>query len=337
MMIFSFAAFLAAVLGCVITGQNILWALWLGILLFSLLGLRQGHTVKELAAFAWKKGRTSLVVVPVFFLIGLVTGLWRASGTIAYFLYHGLRAISPPWFILMAFLLSALLSFALGTSFGVVGTAGVVLITMARSGGVDLAITAGAIVSGAYFGDRCSPMSSCASLVATCTGTELYPNVKEMLRTAVLPTLLTTVFFAAFSLQNPITAVDAGILNALAGGFSLHWAVLLPAALMLALPLAKVPVKWAMAASSAVALVLAAAMGFAGGFVGARVGNAGNKVVIQQVERTDSSAASGTAVASSGLLPRTRRKPAHCSYAFAPSFGTLRSCFLAVNFPFSSR
>lgn len=257
MMIFSFAAFLAAVLGCVITGQNILWALWLGILLFSLLGLRQGHTVKELAAFAWKKGRTSLVVVPVFFLIGLVTGLWRASGTIAYFLYHGLRAISPPWFILMAFLLSALLSFALGTSFGVVGTAGVVLITMARSGGVDLAITAGAIVSGAYFGDRCSPMSSCASLVATCTGTELYPNVKEMLRTAVLPTLLTTVFFAAFSLQNPITAVDAGILNALAGGFSLHWAVLLPAALMLALPLAKIPVKWAMAASAAVALLLA--------------------------------------------------------------------------------
>ena len=257
MMLFSFAAFLAAVITCVVTGWNLLWALWLGILLFALLGLRQGFAPRQIAAFAWKKGKTSLVVVPVLLLIGTVTGLWRCCGTISFFLYHGLRGISPQWFVLMAFVLSAVLSFALGTSFGVVGTGGVVLITMARSGGVDLAITAGAIISGAYFGDRCSPMSSCASLVATCTGTELYPNVREMLRTAALPTALAALFYTAASLRNPVSTMDTAVLNALTEGFTLHWALLLPAVLMLVLPLAKIPVKWAMAASSAVALVIA--------------------------------------------------------------------------------
>ena len=145
----AFAAFLAAVITCVVTGANLLWALWLGIALFAAVGLKRGYKMQEIAAFAWKKGKTSLVVVPVLLLIGTVTGLWRGCGTISYFLYHGLRSISPQWFILMAFLLCAVLSFALGTSFGVVGTGGVVFITMARSGGVSLALTAGAIISGA--------------------------------------------------------------------------------------------------------------------------------------------------------------------------------------------
>lgn len=257
MMVFSFAAFLAAVITCVVTGANLLWALWLGIALFAAVGLKRGYKMQEIAAFAWKKGKTSLVVVPVLLLIGTVTGLWRGCGTISYFLYHGLRSISPQWFLLMTFLLCAVLSFALGTSFGVVGTGGVVFITMARSGGVSLALTAGAIISGAYFGDRCSPMSSCASLVATCTETELYGNVKEMLRTGILPTVLTAVIYAVLSLRNPITVLDGAVLDALTDGFTLHWVLLLPALLMLALPLAKAPVKWAMAASSAVALVLA--------------------------------------------------------------------------------
>jgi NhaC family Na+:H+ antiporter len=251
-----FAVFLAAVAACLATGHSLLWALLLGLALFYGLGLRRGYSHRALAAMAWKKGRDAMIVVPVFLLIGTVTALWRSSGTIAFFLYYGLRGIAPGFFLLMAFLLSATLSFALGTSYGVTGTAGVVLITLARSGGVDLSLTAGAILSGAYFGDRCSPMSSCASLVAACTGTELYRNVREMLKTAALPTLLTAVIFAALSLHHPITAVDETVLSALSGNFSLHPVVLLPAALVLLLPLFKVPVKWAMAASAVAAFLL---------------------------------------------------------------------------------
>ena len=256
MILGAFAVFLAAVMGCVLTGQNLLWGLWLGIALFSAIALRRGHSAKAIASFAWKKGKTALIVIPVLITIGVVTGLWRSSGTIAYFLYYGLKSITPQWFVLMAFLLSAALSFALGTAFGVASTAGVVLITIARSGGVDLAVTAGAVVSGAFFGDRCSPMSSCAALVAACTGSELYPNIREMLRTAALPTALTVGFYALLSLFHPITTVDPAVLSALSGGFDLRFPVLIPAILMLLLPLFKIPVKRAMAVSALLALVL---------------------------------------------------------------------------------
>jgi NhaC family Na+:H+ antiporter len=160
----------------------------------------------------------------------------------------------------VAFLLSAVLSFALGTSMGVTGTAGLVLVTLARSGGVSLAMTAGAVLSGAYFGDRCSPMSSCATLVAACTDTELYRNVREMLRTGVLPTVLSTLFYGILSFRNPITTVDGAVLATLSEHFSLHWVVLLPALVMLVLPLAKVPVKRAMLVSTAIAFVLTTAL-----------------------------------------------------------------------------
>ena len=251
-----FALFLSSVAFCLIAGHKLLWALLLGLVLFTFLGLRRGFSVKALAAMAWERGKRSLIVLQVFLTIGMVTALWRTSGTIAFFLYYGLRSIAPEWFLLVAFLLCSLLSFALGTSMGVTGTAGVVLIILARSGGVNLAMTAGAVLSGAYFGDRCSPMSSCASLVAACTDTELYHNVREMLKTGALPTVLALMFYAVLSFRNPITTVDETVLSALSSHFSLHPAVLLPAVLMMVLPLLKVPVKWAMAVSAAIALIL---------------------------------------------------------------------------------
>ena len=257
---FCLGVFLAGVVACLALGRSLIWALLLGLALFSLLGLKKGFTPRQLAAMAWRQGRDSLIVVPVFLLIGMVTALWRASGTISFFLYYGLEGLRPASFLLVAFLLSAVLSFALGTCYGVTGTAGVVLITLARSGGVDLAVTAGAILSGAYFGDRCSPMSSCATLVAACTGTELYKNVREMLKTALLPTLLTVLAFGVLSRLHPIQRMDSAVLSALRENFDLHWTVLLPAVLMLVLPLAKVPVKWAMAASAATAFVLTVAL-----------------------------------------------------------------------------
>lgn len=256
MMAASFAVFLAVVLFSAVAGWNLLWALLFGIALFSAIALRRGHSLRAVAAMAWVKGRTALVVIPVLLIIGTVTGLWRASGTIACFLYHGLSSISPTWFVLMAFLLSAAMSFLLGSAFGVASTAGVVLITIARSGGVDLAVSAGAIVSGAFFGDRCSPMASGAALVAACTRSDLYTNIREMLKTGVLPTVLAVVFYGVISLKNPITTVDPAVLSALSGGFDLSLWTLLPAALMLSLPLFKVPIKIAMAASAALALVI---------------------------------------------------------------------------------
>ena len=92
-MILCFLMFMAAVVACLVTGKPLVWAILWGLLLFFVLGLRRGYSMKELAAMAWKKGKNALVVVPVFLMIGMVTGLWRSGGTISFFLYHGLYVL----------------------------------------------------------------------------------------------------------------------------------------------------------------------------------------------------------------------------------------------------
>ena len=169
----AFLLFFAAMLLCLVKGWALSWALGFALVLFFLLGLKEGWSVKELAKMAWTKMPKTFIVLRILFFIGLLTGLWRSSGTIAYFIYYGIRFITPSLFILIAFLLTVLLSFALGTSFGVTSTAGIVLMAIARAGGVNPLIAAGAIISGVYFGDRGAPTSSCAALVAAITETDL--------------------------------------------------------------------------------------------------------------------------------------------------------------------
>ena len=260
MLIACFVLFLAMVAGCLVTGLSVAWALLGGLILFWLLGLRQGFTHRQLWEMAWKKCRKSLIVVEVIFLIGIITGVWRVGGTISYCIVMGVELVTPGLFLVVAFLLCVALSYVLGTSYGVSSTMGVILMALARSGGVDPALAAGVILSGVYFGDRCSPASSAASLVAAVTDTDLYRNVRQMLRTALLPTLLTLGIYVVLSLRNPLARMDQSVLSALEGNFSITWLALLPAAVMVLLPLFKVPIKLAMLGSIAVAAVLAMAV-----------------------------------------------------------------------------
>lgn len=245
----AFSLFLAAMVLCLATESSMLTALAAGLVFFSAAALHRGFSLRSVAGMIAKSTRKSFIVLRVLLLIGLITALWRASGTIAFFVYYGIRLITPPLFVFIAFVLSAILSYALGTSFGVAGTAGVIFMALARSGGVSEVITAGAVISGAYFGDRCAPSSSCANLIAAITETRLYSNVRLMLKTGALATLLTLAGFFVFSLQNPISAVDPSIVTALLQSFDLSlWAVV-PALFMLLLPLLGVGVRWALGAS----------------------------------------------------------------------------------------
>lgn len=237
-----FALFLLAMAACLLLGYSSFWPLLLGLALFGLLGYRQGHTPQTMWRAAWREGCKILLVLRIFVIIGAITALWRSAGTIVYLIYYGIQAISPHVFILVVFLLTALLAYALGTSFGVVGTAGIVLMALARSGGVSEAVTAGAVLSGAYFGDRCSPASSSASLVAAVTQTRLYDNLRNMLRTGLLPTVATAAVYALLSARHPIAAVSESLLQALRESAVISPWALVPAVIMLALPLLKVPV-----------------------------------------------------------------------------------------------
>lgn len=252
----AFVIFGVSMLACIVTGASMVYALCAGLICFFLAALRRGFSVRDTLRMALSGAKRCAVVVRVLILIGLLTALWRSSGTIAFFVYYGVKLITPRLFILVAFALSALLSYAIGTSFGVAGTVGVIMLTIARAGGVNELITAGAVMSGAYFGDRCSPASSCANLVASVANVPLYDHVKRMLRSGLVPTLICVVLYFILSWFNPSSSLDAPMLSSIGQSFDLGWYVLIPAALMLLLPVFRVNVLIAMGASIVSAFVI---------------------------------------------------------------------------------
>ena len=256
-LIIGFGLFIIAMTASIMTGHSMIPALLLGLVIFMYLGVRRGYRLSQLAKWGLASTRESLIVIQVMLIIGLITASWRISGTIPVFVYYGIKVITPRFFLLITFLLACLLSYALGTSFGVSGTLGVIFIALARSGGVDPVITAGVILSGVYFGDRCSPAASSAHLVAGVTHTEIMTNIKYMLRTCVLPFILTVIIYAFLSVRNPIGSLDADIIRSFEETFTLSAIAFIPAVLMLVLPLIKVKVTNAILASAAAGILIA--------------------------------------------------------------------------------
>lgn len=255
-LILTILVFLIALVFCLIKGFSLAWALFLTFLLLFVCGLRRKHSVKELLQMVRKEIPSVLIVVRILCYVGLLTGLWRGCGTIAFFIWHGIRIVPPSLFLVLTFLLSALLSYAIGTSFGVTSTVGVMLISLARAGGVPVPVTAGVILSGVYFGDRGAPTSSCAALVSAITKTDHYSNVRFMLKTATLPFMLTLAVSVFFSIRNPIVTVDQSLLAEIASQYSISFLLLIPAIIMLLLPLFKVPIRICMIGSALAAFIL---------------------------------------------------------------------------------
>ena len=259
-LVLGFGVFLGGVAACMVWGKSLAWALLLGFSVFFLIGLRRGFRAGELTGMALKGGKTAFVVLRILILIGVLTGVWRAGGTIAYFVAMGLRLITPNSFILIAFLLPAVLCLAFGSSFGVSGTAGVILMTIARSGGANLAVAAGAALSGAYVGERLSPASSAAALVCAVSKVDQQKFQRRMWKDSLLPLGLSVVIYGLLSYVYPIQRVEPAILNALEECFELNWIAALPAAALLILPWLKVKAITAIAVSSLLAAVSAVAV-----------------------------------------------------------------------------
>lgn len=244
-----FLLFALCMAGALALNVTMLLPLGAGFCLFALLSVRRGFSLRQVLFFAAGSFRDSFIVVRILLLIGCLTGVWRQSGTIAYFVTLGVSLIPPRVFLLAVFLLSAMMSYAIGTSFGVTATAGVILITIARAGGVDPVLAAGAILSGVYVGDRGSPAASSANLVAVLTHTDMRDNVRQMLKTSLLPFFLCCAAYGGMSLLSPAPRLDTDILDRLAREFQLTWYCLLPAVLMIVLPFCGVKVRLAMGIS----------------------------------------------------------------------------------------
>ena len=202
--------------------RYIITALIIGYFVFMLIGIRMGYSIPDIFRMSLNGLKTALTLMIILLLIGVLTGSWRSAGSIVTFIYYGIQLIKPRLFLVVTFVLTCLMSYALGTSFGVAGTAGVIFMALARSGGVDPTITAGVILSGIYFGDRTSPASSTAFTVASVTGTDLYTNVRNMLKTGLIPWLICLAVYSFLSIKKPLAAVDHEVMNAFESVFNIH-------------------------------------------------------------------------------------------------------------------
>ena len=234
--------FCLALMACLVLRANILYALLAGLVIFTLHGRQQGFSWKELGKMIGAGVKTSASVLLVFPLIGMLTALWRACGTLPFIICCAVDLIRPQILLLMTFLLNCGVSMLTGTAFGTAATMGTICVSVGMSMGMDPVLLGGAMLSGVFFGDRCSPVSTSALLVSELTETNIYDNIKRMLKTALVPFLLSCGIYAALGMLKSGGGA-AGELWPLDGReMALHWVMCLPAVLILALSLLRVKV-----------------------------------------------------------------------------------------------
>ncbi len=210
--------------------------------------------MQELLKEALNGVKTIRNILITFVLIGSLTALWRASGTIPFIVSYASKLITPDIFLLMTFVLNCMVSFLIGTSFGTAATMGVICATMGAAMGVNQIMVGGAVLSGTFWGDRCSPISTSALLVSELTKTDIYDNIRQMFKTSAIPTLLAC---AAYTILGFCQNNNGNIINLEAlfsTEFRLHIISVLPAIAVLALASCKVNVKKSMLVSILIAI-----------------------------------------------------------------------------------
>lgn len=249
--------FAAGLLLCLFCKLSVLYALSFGLLLFSVYARRSGFSWTEILRMALRGVWKIRGILITFVLIGTMTALWRAAGTLPVVVCYAAGFIRPSVFLLMTFLLNCAVSVLTGSAFATSATMGVICAAMGRTAGISMQLTGAAVLSGAYFGDRCSPVATSALLVAELTHTNIFDNIKNMLRTALVPFLLACAVYAGLGLH----AVPSGELLNLRALFArelrLHWLAILPVVVIMLLSLRRVDAKTAMAASILTAVPLA--------------------------------------------------------------------------------
>jgi len=175
----------------------------------------------------------------------VLIGLWIAVGTVPTMIYYGLQTISPKYFFILSFISTSLVSMAVGTAVGTASTIGLALISIAQTMGLNLPLAAGAIISGSYVGDRMSPVSSIAIITAHSSEANLMDMIYHMLKTAVVPYLITAAAFLFIGLGNFSSLKAAADLDSLSqmlnGHFQISFWLLLPPILIILLAVLKVP------------------------------------------------------------------------------------------------
>ncbi|MBQ8575200.1 MAG: sodium:proton antiporter [Clostridia bacterium] len=243
------ALFTVSLFLCVGLNISILIALVFGFFLLFFYGIYKKHSAKEMFSLAFSGIKTVKNILINFVLIGIITAVWRAGGTIPYIVYHATAFCNPHAMVLICFLLCALISFLTGTAFGTSATMGVICITIANSMGIPILYSGGAVLSGAFWGDRCSPMSTSALLISELTKTNLFRNIAMMFKTAFVPLVITCAVYALMGLGFESDFDISSTQSIFTDNFNLHPVVIIPAVVIIVFSLFKINVKITMSVS----------------------------------------------------------------------------------------
>jgi Na+:H+ antiporter, NhaC family len=235
-------------------------ALVIGAVIASIVGIRNGHRWVAIERNIVDGIATALPAILILFSVGSLIGAWMLSGTVPTMIYYGLMLLNPAGFYPAACLLCAVVALSIGSSWTVAGTVGVALIGVAAALGLSVEITAGAIISGAYFGDKMSPLSDTTNLAPAVTGTDLFVHIRHMTWTTAPAFLIALAAFGLLGLFQPVTQAGPGLeltLRRLDDHFSIGPTMLLPVALVIYLAARKVPAVAAILAGVAAGVVVA--------------------------------------------------------------------------------
>lgn len=229
----------------VIVGAPIELSMFIAMLFMMLVLLLRGFSVPKIQDFAFTAMKSVLELIIILITVGMLIGTWAQSGTIPYIITLGLDSIHPSFFYPIAILLCSVTSLATGTSWGTMGSVGVALMAVGSGLGMPPAITAGAVVSGAYFGDKLSLLSDSTNLMAALTKTPIMEHIKYMMITTGPAYICTLIVFGLIGWFQPHNngSQDAvtDIIQGLEGSFTLNWTVFIPAVVLLAMLFFRLP------------------------------------------------------------------------------------------------
>ena len=249
--------FSLSLITCLLLKFSVVYALVIGYIIFIIYGLIKRHNLIILIKKSFEGVLTVKNILLVFILIGMITALWRASGTIAFIVYMGSKLVSPSILILLTFLLCSILSVLIGTSLGTAATMGVICVSIGKTMGVNPYYVGGAVLSGIYFGDRCSPMSTSALLIAELTKTNLYTNIKLMIKTSIIPFIVTCLFYLLLGFKSTISNISVNVTEIFKQNYNLNIIVIIPAILIVILSILKINVKKTMLVSIVISFIIA--------------------------------------------------------------------------------
>ncbi|MBP1968954.1 NhaC family Na+:H+ antiporter [Virgibacillus natechei] len=230
----------------------------LGIFILVAYGLVKGISFKVLEESMIAGAKSGMAAVFLFVLIGILISSWMVSGTIPTLIDTGFSLIGGTWFYAIVFAITAIIGVSLGSSLTTTATIGVAFIGMGSAMDASMAITAGAIVSGAFFGDKMSPLSDTTNLASTIVGVDLFEHIKHISLTTIPAFILSFILFVLLSPDQAVSVQSGNDYQAALHATNLiHWTSWIPFILLVLSTIFKVPAFIALGISSSMATLLA--------------------------------------------------------------------------------